>query len=81
MLQSRYSHCSARSGLVCLIEQLGLKRDNKNTKYKVHLTTHSADWRVLRSVQVTFEENPRRQFLQLLGYDTDELNKKVSKVL
>ncbi len=27
--------------------------------------------------QVTFDNEPRRQYLRLLGYDTDELAKKV----
>ena len=28
-------------------------------------------------MQVTFDPEPRRQYLKLLGYDTDELAKKV----
>ena len=30
-------------------------------------------------MQVTFEPEPRRLYLKLLGYDTDELAKKVKK--
>jgi len=51
---------------------------HENTDTFTHQMRH--DWDVCLS-QVTFEENPRRQFLHLLGYDTDELNKKVRQVI